>query len=188
MHTKYLLESASRKARSKVEERKQVASIPEAIIEPKRARNRGNMVTIPIFNGAVKADPERFLKQFKRACMANGDRTEDSWLELLPIHLDDEASWWYDSQSVEVKECWDLLTKGLMTEFQERESYQVLMNELNTVKQKEGERVREFSTRVKELRARIIRSQRKTIGVDGVTEVDPAETDATIASRLGRIE
>ena len=62
------------------------------------------MVAILVFNGAVKADPEKFFKQFKRACMANGDQIEDSWLELIPIHLDDEALWWYDNQSDKVKE------------------------------------------------------------------------------------
>jgi len=46
----------------------------------------------PVFDGANKADPEKKLRQFKRACMANGDRDELAWLEMLPIHLDDEAS------------------------------------------------------------------------------------------------
>jgi hypothetical protein len=32
------------------------------------------MVSIPVFDGGAKADPEKFLKQFKRACMANGDK------------------------------------------------------------------------------------------------------------------
>jgi hypothetical protein len=47
--------------------------------------------------------------------MANGDRSEESWLELLPIHLDDEASWLYDGQTEEIKGSWALLTKGLTT-------------------------------------------------------------------------
>jgi len=38
------------------------------------------MVSILVFAGREKEDPERFLKQYKRLCMANGDRTEDSWL------------------------------------------------------------------------------------------------------------
>ena len=42
--------------------------------------------------------------------------------------------------------------------------------------------MQEFSTRVKELWARIISSQRKTIGVDGVTKVDPTKTNASIAN------
>jgi hypothetical protein len=57
-------------------------------------KQRGiTMVMIPVFDGASKADPEKFLRQFKRACIANGDRHEQAWLEMLPIYLDDEASW-----------------------------------------------------------------------------------------------
>jgi hypothetical protein len=56
------------------------------------------MVTIPVFDDSVNSDPKKFLKQFKRACMANGDRDPVAWLELLPIHLDDESSWWYNAQ------------------------------------------------------------------------------------------
>jgi len=51
------------------------------------------MVAIPVFEGVSKSDPEIFLRQFKRACMTNGDRTEANWLLLLPIHLEDEATW-----------------------------------------------------------------------------------------------
>jgi hypothetical protein len=50
------------------------------------------MVIIPIFDGTANSDPEKNFKQFKRACMANGGRDPVAWLELLPIHLDDEAS------------------------------------------------------------------------------------------------
>jgi hypothetical protein len=57
------------------------------------------MVTIPVFDVAGEADPEKYIRQFKRACMANGDCDEKSWLELLPIHLEDEATWWYGSQT-----------------------------------------------------------------------------------------
>jgi hypothetical protein len=35
--------------------------------------------------------------------MANSDRDEEAWLELLPIHLDDAAAWWYESQSTATK-------------------------------------------------------------------------------------
>lgn len=45
----------------------------------------------------------------------------------VPIHLDDEASWWYDAQSEEVKANWALLTKELLNEFQEKESYQAFV-------------------------------------------------------------
>lgn len=51
------------------------------------------MVTIPIFDDSADSDPEKFFKQFKRACMANGDRDPIAWLEVLPIYLDDESSW-----------------------------------------------------------------------------------------------
>ena len=91
------------------------------------------MVTIPVFDGASKADPEKFLRQFKRACMANGDRDEAVWLEMLPIHLDDEAYWWYDAQPAEVKASWLSLTKELLNEFQEKESYHALLGTLNLV-------------------------------------------------------
>jgi hypothetical protein len=56
-----------------------------------------------VFLGTGKEDPEKFLRQFKRAVMANSDRDEEAWLELLPIHLDDAAAWWYESQSTATK-------------------------------------------------------------------------------------
>jgi hypothetical protein len=114
--------------------------------------------------------------------MSNGDRDPIAWLELLPIHLNDEASWWYDVQSGEVKASWDLLTKGLLAKFQEKESYQLLMGELNVIRQKDGEKLREYSTRIKELKERIVRSQRRTAEADGVAELDQAELDVTLAS------
>jgi hypothetical protein len=75
---------------------------------------------IPVFDGSANSDSKRFFKQFKGACMVNGDRDPVAWMELLPIHLDDEASWWYDAQRGDVKASLDLLTKGLLAEFQER--------------------------------------------------------------------
>jgi hypothetical protein len=102
--------------------------------EEKSATERRIMVSIPVLDGLGKPDSEKFLRQFKRACMSNGDRDEGTWLELLPIHLEDEASWWYESQTAEIKASWILLTKALLTEFQEKESYQVLMGELNIIR------------------------------------------------------
>jgi hypothetical protein len=55
------------------------------------------------------------------------------------------------------------------------------MGELNVIRQKDGEKLREDSIRVKELKARIVRSQRRTAGADGVAELDRAELDATLA-------
>jgi hypothetical protein len=140
------------------------------------------MVTILVFDRGAKADLKKLLKRFKKACMANGDRDPTSWLERLLIYLDDEASWWYDGQLEEVKVSWELLTKGLLTEFQERESYQLLTEELNLIKQKEGRKLCKYCTRIEELGACIIRSQRKTVRVDGVTEIDQAEMNATLVS------
>lgn len=85
------------------------------------------MVSIPVFTGKEKEDPQRFLRQFQRACMANGDRSEQSWLELLPIHFDDTASFWYDRQTQLTRSTWLSLTKALISEFQEKESYQTLL-------------------------------------------------------------
>ena len=92
------------------------------------------MVSIPVFTGKEREDPEKFIRQFKRACMANGDRTDDSWLELLPIHLDDTASYWYDRQNSTTTATWGALTSALITEFQERESYQSLLGTLSLMK------------------------------------------------------
>jgi hypothetical protein len=35
-----------------------------------------NMVTILVFDGVGKEDLDKFLRQFKRVCMANGNRDE----------------------------------------------------------------------------------------------------------------
>jgi hypothetical protein len=55
------------------------------------------------------------------------------------------------------------------------------MGELNVIRQKDGKKLREYSTRVKELKALIIRSQRRTAGADGVAELDQAKLNATLA-------
>jgi hypothetical protein len=56
------------------------------------------------------------------------------------------------------------------------------MGELNVIRQKDGEKLREYSTRIKELKERIVRSQRRTAEADGVAELDQAELDVTLAS------
>jgi hypothetical protein len=178
MHTKYSCETQTTGLEEKRDggsnEVEQRVADQRISITNKHKRERFiNMVSIPIFAGTANSDPEKFLKQFKRACLANGDKDSSSWLELLPIHLDDEASWWYEAQTKE------LLTKGLITEFQQKESCQLLMNKLNVIKQKDGEKLREYSTRIKELKAHILWSQRKIAGAD---EVDQSKADATIAS------
>jgi hypothetical protein len=90
---------------------------------------------VPVFLGIWKEDPEKFLRQFKRAVMANGDIDEKAWLELLPIHLDDAAAWWYESPSAATKASWRELTKALITEYQAKESYQALLAALSMVRQ-----------------------------------------------------
>lgn len=75
------------------------------------------MVSIPVFEGASKSDPEKFVRQFKRACMTKGDRTEVAWLSLLLIHSEDEAAWWYESKTNGTKRSLDSLTRALCREF-----------------------------------------------------------------------
>jgi hypothetical protein len=146
------------------------------------------VVTILVFDGASKADSEKFLRQFKRACMAKWDRDDAAWLEMLPIHLDDEASWWYDAQPAEVKASWLSLTKELLNEFQEKESYHALLGTLNLMKQKTyvsggaTENVLKFVTRLKEVQSCILRSLRKTPNTEGSSGLTPAGLAATVAS------
>jgi len=117
--------------------------------------------------------------------MANGDRTEDAWLELLPIHLDDTASFWYDRQTTTTKLTWTTLFVTLITKFQERESYQNLLETLSLVRQNPEETVRQFSERVRELLARIQRSLSCLGIVNG--EVCPSTPDH-IAANLSSID
>jgi len=88
----------------------------------------------------------------------------------------------------ETKKSWDSLTKALYQEFQEKESYQVLMSQLNLTHQKHNpdrtaaESVREYATKLKEFRARILRSQRRTPGVESPVLPDAATVVANTAS------
>jgi hypothetical protein len=77
-----------------------ITSLKEEIAKSKKTVN---MVTILVFDGAGKADLEKFLRHVQRARMANGDRDNSTCLELLSIHLGDEASWCYESQTEEIK-------------------------------------------------------------------------------------
>jgi len=112
--------------------------------------------------------------------MANGDRSEQSWLELLPIHFDDTASFWYDRQNQLTRSTWLSLTKALISEFQEKESYQTLLGTLSLMRQHNEETVRQFSERVREIQSRIQRSLRGTSSLHDV--LNSSEEDRTSAS------
>lgn len=73
---------------------------------------------------------------YQSSMKANDDRDEALWLFLMPIHLEDEAAWWYEGQTKEVKANWTLLTKALCNLFQEKESCQFLMSHLSLMHQK----------------------------------------------------
>lgn len=102
--------------------------------------------------------------------------------------MEDEGAWWYESQSEGTKRSWDSLTKALCREFQEKESYQVIMSQLNLMRQRRNSEgvaaisVREYATRLKEFGARILRSQRKTPGVKLAVVPDVATVVANTAS------
>jgi len=76
----------------------------------------------------------------------------------------------------------------LLNEFQEKESYQALLEVLNMMRQRTNasraatENVREFVTRLKEVRSHILRSLQKTSGTNGSASLTPANLAITVAN------
>jgi hypothetical protein len=58
------------------------------------------MVAIPVFYGEDKADPDAYLREFKRVCMANGDRDVATWLQFFPDFLEEAAVGMSDNHQV----------------------------------------------------------------------------------------
>jgi hypothetical protein len=99
------------------------------------AQKKGNIVAIPVFYGMDKEDPEAYMREFKRSCMANGDCKEALWLQVFPDFLEEAAHQWYMRQSAAVKGNWKALKKAFILEFQSKESYQSLLGLLSSVMQ-----------------------------------------------------
>jgi hypothetical protein len=149
-------------------------------IEGSSSSKRGEMVAIPVFYGEDKADPEAYLREFKKACMANGDRDVATWLQLFPDFLEEAASRWYERQSPSVKSSWEVLIKTFVAEFQSKESYLSLLGSLGSVCQSPGESVRSYSERVRKLQSSI----EKSVSRGGRVGTSSAPTDLS-ATLLG---
>jgi hypothetical protein len=120
-------------------------------VSTKFERRSLKMTVFPVFYGEDKEDPEAYLREFRRACDANNDRDEASWVQLLPDFLEKAARPWYLRQPIVIKTNWDQLRQKFIAEFQPRESYQSLMHALSTASQQPYESVRVFCKRVREL-------------------------------------
>ena len=146
-----------------------------------RKEESNNHVTVPLFDGHGEVS-----STIQTCLYGEWDRDEAAWLEMFPIHLDDEA-WWYDAQPAEVKKTWLLLMKELLNEFQEKKNYHVMLGTLILMKQKTNassgaaENVHEFVTRIKEVRSCILRSLRKTPNTEALSCSTPTSSAATVA-------
>lgn len=85
------------------------------------------MGKIPVFYGNPGEDPEAYLREFKRACISNGDRKPKEWTELLPSFLEGRALKWAEEQNEELLEDWDKLCSAILDEFLPEEKYELLL-------------------------------------------------------------
>jgi hypothetical protein len=53
------------------------------VIEGSYSSKQGEMVVIHVFYGEAKVDFEAYIREFKKACMANKDIDEATWLHLF---------------------------------------------------------------------------------------------------------
>jgi hypothetical protein len=53
------------------------------VIEGSYSLKQCEMVVIHVFYGEDKVDFEAYIREFKKACMANRDRDEATWLQLF---------------------------------------------------------------------------------------------------------
>eukprot|EP00249_Psilotum_nudum_P025171 c29402_g2_i1 orf=160-669(-) len=122
------------------------------------------MGKIPVFYGNAGEDVEVYLRDFKRACIANGDRAQANWLELLPSFLEGKALTWYEEQERAVRETWASLSQALIEDFQPEEKYEDLLHEATSLSQGGLEKVKDYGSRVQKLVARFRRHVRKEGG------------------------
>ncbi len=53
-------------------------------------------MVIPVFRGSKGEDPEVFLKEYIRACIAMALRTATEWLNFLLEFLEGTTSLWFE--------------------------------------------------------------------------------------------
>lgn len=110
-----------------------------------------------MFYGRGGKDIEIYLREFKRACIANGRDTPEQLFSLLPSFLEDKALKWYDDLDKNDVTNYDGLCNSLLDQFLPEEKYDALMMEVASLQQASTEEAKSYGERTKKLRERIHR-------------------------------
>ena len=92
-----------------------------------------------MFSGFINEDPREYLVTFKRRCISSNHLTEDRWLMILPIFLDDSAKVWYERQTDAVRQNCLRLTSAMIEYFGKGEEPMNVHLMVAKLRQEEGE-------------------------------------------------
>ena len=100
-----------------------------------------------MFSGFINEDPREYLVTFKRRCISLNHLTEDRWLMILPIFLDDSAKVWYERQTDAVRQNWLRLTSAMIEYFGKGEEPMNVHLMVAKLTQEEGEMAHRYVDR-----------------------------------------
>ena len=100
-----------------------------------------------MFSGFINEDPHEYLVTFKCRCVSLNYLTEDRWLMILPIFLDDSAKVWYERQTDTVRQNWLHLTSAMIEYFGKGEEPMNVHLMVAKLRQEEGEMAHRYVDR-----------------------------------------
>ena len=112
------------------------------------------MGKIHVFYWRKNENVELYLRDFKRACIGNGDRRPEDWLQLLPSFLEDEDLRGFKKLLVDRRETWDNLSVALIENFEHKDRYENLLGEMSRLSQGVEESIGSYGARIEKLLAR----------------------------------
>jgi len=130
------------------------------------------MGKILVFYGRKNDNVELYLRDFKRACIGNGDRRPEDWLQLLPSFLEDEALRWFEKLPADRRETWDNLSAALIENFEPMDRYENLLGEMASLSQGIEESIGSYGARVEKLLARFRRHLHRSGGANQVAGIE----------------
>lgn len=104
---------------------------------------------LPIFRGTSMECPITHLSRFNKVCRANGAFSNDMFLRIFPVTLEEEAALWYDLNIEPYPNLtWDEIKLSFLQAYRRVELMEELKEELMGINQRECESVRAYFLRL----------------------------------------
>ncbi|KAL3686590.1 hypothetical protein R1sor_009164 [Riccia sorocarpa] len=118
------------------------------------AMAQGSRLRYPFFRGKEGEDPDLFLQEFAMTAEANRENTDNDKLRLFPALLKKRASKWFVGLPPATQQAWRLLRDTFRQEFRDLGYKTKVFNQLNNLQMKDGESLRRYTQRFKDLARR----------------------------------